>query len=108
MRDLSLADLDDDHDHPILRDFVDDAMLPHTNAIQVVVALELSGALGSRSISEARQEFADALRYYRRQAPAFAEALALEYRQIVPYAQEFPNAAARVLAFLAQGVEVTW
>jgi plasmid stabilization system protein ParE len=45
-----------------------------------------------RVLAEARQEFADALRYYRRQAPAFAEALALEYRQIVLHAQEFPDA----------------
>jgi len=47
-----------------------------------------------RVLAEARQEFADALRYYRRQAPAFAEALALEYRQIVLHAQEFPDAGA--------------
>jgi plasmid stabilization system protein ParE len=47
-----------------------------------------------RVLNEARQEFADALRYYRRQAPAFAEALALEYRQIVRHAQEFPDAGA--------------
>jgi hypothetical protein len=39
-----------------------------------------------RVLAEARKEFADALRYYRRQAPAFAEALALEYRQIVRHA----------------------
>jgi len=47
-----------------------------------------------RVLAEARQEFADALRYYRRQAPAFAEALALEYRQIVCHAGEFPDAGA--------------
>ena len=47
-----------------------------------------------RVLAEARQEFADALRYYRRQAPAFAEALALEYRQIVCHAREFPDAGA--------------
>ena len=47
-----------------------------------------------RLLAEARQEFADALRYYRRQAPAFAEALALEYRQIVLHAQGFPDAGA--------------
>ncbi|MGB5367740.1 MAG: hypothetical protein WBM75_06530 [Polyangiales bacterium] len=45
-----------------------------------------------RVLGEARREFADALRYYRRQAPAFAEVLALEYRQIVRHAQEFPDA----------------
>lgn len=39
-----------------------------------------------------RSATTDALRYYRRQAPAFAEALALEYRQIVLHAQEFPDA----------------
>ncbi len=47
-----------------------------------------------RVLAEARREFADALRYYRRQAPAFAEALALEYRQIVRQVQEFPDAGA--------------
>jgi plasmid stabilization system protein ParE len=47
-----------------------------------------------RILAEARQEFADALRWYRRQAPAFAEALALEYRQIVRHAREFPDAGA--------------
>ena len=36
-----------------------------------------------RVLAEARQEFADALRWYRSKAPAFAEALALEYRAIV-------------------------
>ena len=45
-----------------------------------------------RVLAEARQEFADALRWYRRQAPAFAEALALEYRKIVRHAREFPDA----------------
>jgi len=45
-----------------------------------------------RVLAEARQEFSDALRWYRRQAPAFAEALALEYRQIVRHVQEFPDA----------------
>ena len=47
-----------------------------------------------RVLAEARREFADALRYYRSQAPAFAEVLALEYRQIVRHAQEFPDAKA--------------
>ena len=33
-----------------------------------------------RVLAEARQEFADALRWYRSKAPAFAEALALALR----------------------------
>lgn len=47
-----------------------------------------------RVLAEARQEFADALRWYRRRAPAFAEALALEYRRIVRHAREFLDAGA--------------
>ena len=45
-----------------------------------------------RVLAEARQEFADALRWYRAKAPAFAEALALEYRAIVHRARQFPDA----------------
>jgi hypothetical protein len=52
-----VADLENDHDHPILQDFVDDTILPHTGAIYVVVALKLSGAVGSRSISQAVNRF---------------------------------------------------
>ena len=48
-----------------------------------------------RVLDEARHEFADALRYYRRQAPAFAQALATEYRAIVRHAREFPDAGTR-------------
>lgn len=47
-----------------------------------------------RVLAEARQEFVNALRWYRRQAPAFAEALALEYRRIVHHARQFPDAGA--------------
>jgi plasmid stabilization system protein ParE len=47
-----------------------------------------------RVLAEARQEFADALRWYRSKAPAFAEALALEYRAIVHRARQFPDAGA--------------
>ena len=47
-----------------------------------------------RVLAEARQEFADALRWYRGKAPAFAEALALEYRTIVRRARQFPDAGA--------------
>jgi len=45
-----------------------------------------------RVLAEARQEFTDALRWYRGQTPAFAEVLALEYRAILRRAQQFPDA----------------
>jgi hypothetical protein len=46
-----MANLEDDHDHPIVEDFVNDSISPYTNAVYVVVALQLSGAVGSRSVS---------------------------------------------------------
>ena len=48
---LSVANLEDDHDHPIVEYFVNDSILPHTDAVYVVVALQLSGAVRSRSVS---------------------------------------------------------
>ena len=30
---LSVANLEDDHDHPIVEDFVNDSILPHTDAV---------------------------------------------------------------------------
>jgi len=47
---LSVSNLEDDHDHPIIEDFVNESILPHTDAVYVVVALQLSGAVGSRSV----------------------------------------------------------
>jgi len=44
---LSMANLEDDHDHPIVEDFVNDSILPHTDAVYVVVTFQLSGAVGS-------------------------------------------------------------
>jgi len=48
---LSMPSLEDDHDQPIVEDFVDDSILPYTDAVYVVVALQLSGAVGPRSVS---------------------------------------------------------
>jgi len=54
---LSVTNLENDHDHPIIYDFVDDAMLPHSDAVYVIVTFKLSGAAGSRSSHQAANRF---------------------------------------------------
>jgi hypothetical protein len=54
---LSVANLEDDHHNPIVEDLVNYAVVPNANPVHIIVALELSGTMGSRLLCELSNRF---------------------------------------------------